>query len=92
MGWWVFMSTPLRYLVAIWLFTSEQTEVKYLMFAVQLLPVLLYIISTNRVQNKGRSIEATFVHVKYPSICVHESQHFSAIKLLIFYKGKYNSQ
>ena len=77
--------------VILWQFVylhPNRPKFKYLMFAVQLLPVLLYIISTNRVQNKGRSIEATFVHVKYPSICVHESQHFSAIKLLIFYKDK----
>ena len=63
MGGWVFMSTPRRQFDYL---HPNRPKFKYLMFAVQLLPALLYIISTNRVQNKGRSIEATFVHVKIP--------------------------
>ena len=76
----------------------------YLMFAMQLSPVLYYF-QLIEVKTKVKELKqhlkrhghtCTEAILTYPSICVHESRHFSAI--LIFYNkdpkliGKYNSQ
>ena len=65
-------------------FHPNRRKFKYLMFAVQLLPVLYYF-QLIEVKPKVEVLKRHFLCVKYWSICVRESRHFSAIKLLIFY-------
>jgi hypothetical protein len=71
------------------------------MFSVKLSPVWYYF-QLIEVKIKVEVLKRRFFRVKYRSICVRESRHFSAVKLLIFYnkeptliganEGKYNSQ